>query len=303
MRHRSPRPAPLQACSGDAAFLRVLREQPFCGVVHSVFERVVNLQRAGGDLFTIAVCDLDDAPNTLRVEASDFSGYGVMPGDVVRSLDGAVAVGDRTAIRIEDAQAWEPRLPRYPMRDERLRDQVARVRARLRSPCVTGNVPDAGSTDTVRRMTALLQRHATQLCDALARGDINCAGAAARGLVGLGPGLTPSGDDFLVGLFAVLRLPGGPCADGDDICLAVLCDLHERTNAISAAALRAAAQGQVRASLQALLHEMVAGDGVGLDRALARVLAIGSTSGADMAAGVAGGLEAQLRLAGRVPCH
>jgi hypothetical protein len=46
------------------------------------------------------------------------------------------------------------------------------------------------------------------LCDAAVRGDPSSLARASRGLAGLGPGLTPSGDDFLAGFAAAWTLVG-----------------------------------------------------------------------------------------------
>jgi hypothetical protein len=290
--------AALRARSGDAAFLRLLREQRFRGRVHSVFQRVVNLQRDDGELFTIACRDLDDAPNTLVVEAAGFARSGLAPGDAFETLDGHVGIGEWARIDLDDATSWDPRLPRYPADDARLRANLALAHRQLDRHGL-----GLGEHAAAAAAADLLAGHAGALCLALRGGDVEAACTEAKALVGLGPGLTPSGDDFLVGFFAVLHLPGSPGEVFTSVCLAVLSDVERRTNAISAAALKAAAQGRVRASLHALIGELVAGERAGVESALSRVLAIGSTSGADIAGGLLSGFRCQLEARGVAACH
>jgi hypothetical protein len=289
--------AVLHARSGDAAFLRLLREQRFRGRVHSVFQRVVNLQRDDGELFTIACRDLDDAPNTLVLQSAGFARSGMAPGDAFETVEGHIGIGEWARIDPDDATGWDPQLPSYPQDDARLRANLALARGQLaRHRLGLAGHAAAAASD-------LLARYARALCLALRGGDVEAACTTAKALVGLGPGLTPSGDDFLVGFFAVLHLPRSPGEVFTSVCLAVLSDVERRTNAISAAALKAAAQGRVRASLHALIRELVAGERAGVEAALARVLAIGSSSGADIAGGVVSGFQVQLDARGVAACH
>jgi hypothetical protein len=155
-------------------------------------------------------------------------------------------------------------------------------------------------------MAVSLDRHACALVDALCGGDEALARTHATSLLGLGPGLTPSGDDFLVGLFAVLNLedaPGHGLLGGG---AAVLDDAARSTHAISLAALRHAVRGRVPEPVVAFIEQLtVGGSRERVLDALRRVLALGSTSGADIAAGVVAGFQVHLHLShgGPSPCR
>ncbi|HMA09648.1 MAG TPA: DUF2877 domain-containing protein, partial [Ramlibacter sp.] len=86
-------------------------------------------------------------------------------------------------------------------------------------------------------------------------------------------------------------LPGSPGHCNANFCVAVVADVERHTNTISAAALKAAARGQVRECIQTLLGELMAGTPEAAAAALAPVLAIGSTSGGDIVAGIVAGFE------------
>jgi hypothetical protein len=290
----------MQALSIDAALLRSLREPRFRGVVHSVFERVVNVEGQNGDLFTIASRDFDNAPNTLIVDTARFGAAGIDPGDRVDVTGSAIAIDMRIGIRLDRATPWHSSLPAYPADEATLRRNLASVRRQIGRPALGASAPAGGEPSALACATAAtLERQAALLCAALCRSDLEAAGTHGHAMIGLGPGLTPSGDDFLVGLFAVLHLPGSPCRHASRVCVPVLAGIERRTHAISGAALKAAAQGRVRASIQSLLGELMTGSPAGLAASLSAVLAIGSTSGGDIAAGIVAGFEIHLQAGGR----
>ncbi|MBX6343113.1 MAG: DUF2877 domain-containing protein, partial [Thermomicrobiaceae bacterium] len=126
-------------------------------------------------------------------------------------------------------------------------------------------------------------------------------GVAACRLVGLGPGLTPSGDDFLIGVCGALALVGALAPSVAEDCRAaarvIAASAPGRTTLLSLTWLRQAAAGEFSAELGGLLAALVtAGDDAALERAAERLLAIGGTSGWDMAVGVLLGGQAMARL-------
>lgn len=113
---------------------------------------------------------------------------------------------------------------------------------------------------------------------------------AVRALVGLGGGSTPGGDDVLAGTLAGLKATRREVR-AEQITAAALPDLDSRTPLMSADLLRLAAAGHVCTEAAAVLRA-TAGPRPELDRALAALLTVGHTSGADLATGLAIGLGA-----------
>ena len=121
--------------------------------------------------------------------------------------------------------------------------------------------------------------------------------SSLRALVGSGPGATPSGDDALVGLLAVLHRVGH--SERSTVPLrqlrAMIPRLVDRTTTISAHYLGLALAGHFGEHLTNLVDACVCDtcvDDRGLECALvARVCETGATSGRDALVGVAVGLE------------
>jgi len=105
--------------------------------------------------------------------------------------------------------------------------------------------------------------------------------AAVCDLIGLGPGLTPSGDDFLAGALAALDAFGAAeaCAA---LAHAIMLTLPGRTSPLSACLLRASCAGHVSERLHDAVSALLVGD---VEASTEAAESIGHTSGWDMLAG------------------
>ncbi|MFG1942945.1 DUF2877 domain-containing protein [Nonomuraea sp. NPDC048826] len=136
-----------------------------------------------------------------------------------------------------------------------------------------------------------------------ASGRLLGAVTAAERLVGLGPGLTPSGDDVLAGLLVTLRHLGTATGATRALDLAgwlgatVTFDARTRTTPISATLLHCAARGEACPEVLAVLRGLAGRQP--LEPALRRLSGLGHTSGADLAQGIAIGLETVRALSGQ----
>jgi Protein of unknown function (DUF2877) len=112
----------------------------------------------------------------------------------------------------------------------------------------------------------------------------------AFGLLGLGPGLTPAGDDVLCGALAGLRVLGrrsGCYGEWCDNAIGAITDgivaaASRRTTSFSATLLRAATRGVVAEPLLQVLQTVGSGASV---RGIDDVLMLGHSSGSDMLTG------------------
>lgn len=138
-----------------------------------------------------------------------------------------------------------------------------------------------------------------QLAACCAKGDLAGAVEAAERLVGLGPGLVPSGDSMVAGVLLALRLLGGAISGGTRavwlanwLSASVTADAALRTTPLAASLLHCAANGQAAAEVSAVLLGMAGQEP--LEPAASRLLA--AAQGADLAWGLVAGCRAALRL-------
>lgn len=289
----------ITAVSLDARTAAALPGDGRAGVVHSAHERVINVVSPDGHLFCLATSSLDDAPRTVRLPDAAWPPVALHPGDPVRFLPGRLrhegSCGAST-IAFGAAIRWQPTpadLTHLTVAD--LHGLVATLDTAL------ANRPAASPFDAASQSLITARLHHLEV--AIRTGNTTTVATVARGLIGLGTGLTPTGDDILTGLAVLAATPGIRLDRIRPALRAASYDVHARTTAVSAATLLEAVDGRGRQRLHDLLAAMGAATTPDpayrsrLDAAIAAVRAIGHTSGTDILTGVRLGLhlEAGLR--------
>ena len=195
----------------------------------------------------------------------------------------SLALGARVEIERGWPAPWSPRHTRYKRRPDALSENL-----RTLALAAQGRAGEQGLGRRICGGDAPLLRYARPSLRALDRWLENrCRGVpvAVHALLGLGPGLTPSGDDYIGGTLVALRTLGeDSCADA--LWRSVRRRAVARTHAISLAHLAAAAGGEAHEALHACLDELFAPRAARWDAALARLDNVGHCSGWDGLAGV-----------------
>jgi hypothetical protein len=186
---------------------------------------------------------------------------------------GRIVVGD---LAVSAAAWWNPR-PKLPSARPALLPEGVR---HLRNALYGEGVPH--SSFTLPGLPTGPGGPLAALRGAVRRADLDAALRTATRLIGLGPGLTPAGDDVMAGTMAGLVLLGHPAAER--FAAGVYSLAAGRTTDLSRALLRHAACGRVSGEYAAVLHALV-GERP-LAPAVAGLLATGSTSGRAMALGL-----------------
>ena len=202
-------------------------------------------------------------------------GHGPLNALVAAFAD-APPLGAEVRVSLDSAQSWAA----PPVRGAG-RPNLEALRA-----CLDGHVPDEGLGCVILGVHNALSVHAQPALEAIDRWLAgNTLGHEAAQLIGLGPGLTPSGDDYLGGVLVGLRWVGRG-AQADSLWRWLEPRLAQATSAISAAHLGAAAQGEVHEALHQVLADLSAWEAPDLLPGLARLDAVGHTSGWDALAGI-----------------
>lgn len=259
------------------------------GRVIAVFARSFYLDFGGG-LVCVGPTDFGPGPMHLLADVDDGRELtaGVATGSVAEVRGARLRVGG-TVFDFAGLSPW--RAPRPgPLTMQALARGLDRLATAVerRAPVGLGVlVADLcrGATPSTARLDPFLAPAAAAIAAfaAWARAGGGDPVPDASRLVGLGPGLTPSGDDFLAGfLVALRRLGRGGLADR--VAAGVVPLAATATNAIAAAHLAHSAEGEMAARLVDLLDRLAAGDVS--DALLDRVETIGHTSGWDGLAGM-----------------
>lgn len=231
------------------------------GHVLAWFPKACYMEGSGG-LVTLVGPEVDDGPLYLALDR-DLPRF---EAGTPAGLSSAAVELPGCRVVVEGARRWQGTLP-----------EPARFLAAAGAVADTAGEAASGS---------LLPEPATSEARTLVeRDDLD---AAARVLAGLGPGLTPSGDDVLGGVLFALRAARGRMEEPR---LAAVADGVE-TTIIARAFLRWAARGQALAPVHDLVGATVRGDRDAARAAARALAAVGESSGADFALGLRWGVLA-----------
>jgi hypothetical protein len=264
----------------------------FNGVVHSVFDQACNIQLDDGRLLALLVPSLGNVPHGARIAAPAGFGFArhlVVGGPVACRADVLRMPG--LSVDLGTAQPWRAELPAAAV-DLRV-PQVAR--ASRTAWQILNQRPRAGDAQ-VAALSRTVDRRAFRLASTTRHLHVHEATRAVEALIGCGPGLTPSGDDLIVGFLAGLWSTAG-----DDpakrtfrqaLCAAVG-TAAEATGDISRAYLTHATRGRFAEPLAMLAAGIGDGAPVGtIERLIGGALCVGHSSGRDGVLGLLLGLAA-----------
>jgi hypothetical protein len=266
----------LRATCWEGQIVAVFHRSLLCTAPH---ERLIHLH-AGPRLAS---------PFSLRIEADVakmLHATSFMQGMPVRKMDLTIAVTEDIHLRLHRTTHYqspkhllcevEPEAIRYARQTLRLYGRVGGF----------DQLPDAQTIGSIMHK-ALARRDAAHMLE------------ATRHLIGLGPGLTPSGDDFLVGCLRGLWLVHRNVLEVDQMLdrlrNALLPNLNARTTRVGAEFIRYALDGAFAEVLdRGALALLAPSHPQPVQSAITDLLAQGETSGTDTMLGLLTCLEALL---------
>jgi hypothetical protein len=305
----------------------LLPQYGLAGTVIASFSRSCWLETPGGRVFAVADHQSGEGPLTVGAalpEGLALAELGIEQGTELVADGVDFGLGDRLILRMAGASIWCPASsgPRAS-NDEVARRLWALVNSVAVDAPVEGLAPLIGHLGQLTYGDVLVPEDANLvarfampsvvlLAKGVVHGNVDAMDQAVRGLIGLGPGLTPSGDDMLGGLMVALRTALGPVSRNEGPLpgfsqssrVPIVGELSQsiirhttRTNRISAALLEQAALGVGSAAqhqvVRCLLEFMPA---TGLETAVAKLVRWGHTSGWDSFTGILFGTILALRL-------
>ena len=270
-----------------------LSDAPFQGRVLSCFSIACNLIDDADRVVSLVTVGVGDGPLNVVLEGEEpFAG--IETGARAQIDREKAVVGQGLAVDLKKAKTWDPTLIWGTVTPEAMATLWDHMQGKANpESLLTIWVPLIRPMRGVRMAYHETARAtAGRLLLALNRGDRVNIAASTTVLAGLGPGTTPAGDDFLVGLMAGLRAwpeflsRGGLSAD--DACTLIGQTATFRSHVLCSAYLRAAQAGQMSAGWHRLAAALMDGNETAIRKAANDSLAFGATSGADAMAGFVG---------------
>lgn len=304
-------------------YMKGLLSHENCGIVHSVYRKTINLS-IGGTLAALQAKGSPLSPISLitTLSSEEMESLKIKVGDSVNingdfitihknSESYALSGSDCTkkneiTFSLENANIYNLNLTHTLKEKETLLLLYSNIRKSL-ADISTGGFEiifnHRVNADTSMMLIAAKKRieHCTELYK---EGKIYETGTELARLIGLGIGLTPSGDDFLCGVLAGLILTGQTESNlGHSLKTAIAQHLNDTVD-VSAAFLRCALEGQFSRAVNQLAtfpdnlpsNNSSQTDIAGIQTITDNFLAIGHSSGTDTLCGIMYALELTLSL-------
>lgn len=236
-------------------------------LLHS-FDRAANFVAADGTIVALVTAAVGPGPFYIVVPLEILPR---LPAATIATWAAGRFVAAPLLVSTAGATLWAPALPPLPPYAVPGRHTPLLTALLREARGAAAAAPLRGAID------GALQQRAATLRAALHAGDEGALAAAVPPLIGLGGGLTPAGDDLLLGLLAARWLRGAPPLP--------LPPLDGTTTTLSAAFLREAARGHFAAPWHRLRTALATDDEAAVRGATLALLAQGATSGADALGG------------------
>jgi hypothetical protein len=264
-------------------------------VLH-VFEISCNLINESGDIFSLVGTTIRNGPFSAVLMSDDFTGA-IDISDEVHVENSILKVGI-LSFDAKNALAWNASVDwtKLHVKKDKLISSLALIEELINRYAPSGNFAELvlaipRKYDPKDAIFQKAEVAISELFDGLVAKNIMAMRNGAKSLAGLGIGLTPAGDDFMLGVMLALFATQTK-GKAEEISTILADESMPLTNSISAAWLNASASGKAGQSWHDLVAAIAEDQGERLAEAVMRILPTGHTSGAD----ALGGFVATIRL-------
>ncbi|SEM91695.1 Protein of unknown function [Candidatus Frackibacter sp. WG12] len=271
--------------------------------VESVFKKVINLKLTNGKLVSISTSNNLNAPNNLIIASSnrlDLRTFNVKLGEEVELTPKEIFFKEAgLRIGLDRVEVWNGEL--FNNIDAIRRDkfeknfstfakivveegkmegvgEISRFLVQMlngeRFRSSFGRVADAAYPNILNLQQAILTHNKDKMIK------------SSKRLIGLGPGLTPAGDDFLVGFYTILQMvqtTSGVEYIDLEVREKILTAAKEETTLVSKTTLEHILNAEAPEVILQLIEALFLGDAGDVYCYTLQLLARGSTSGTDIA--------------------
>ncbi|MGL4673504.1 MAG: DUF2877 domain-containing protein [Wohlfahrtiimonas sp.] len=257
--------------------------ESFAYRLHSRFSHAINWMDTDGELITFLSEGLPNGPNTLIVDIESFDDWALDESVMLTKFaQGLSLFNTNIELFIQDnVQLWQAELPKLSKVNN---DAILAIHLFL-------SLHNGDLQEIEKKIYYKLDDNHQALCKAIDAKNYDEVIKSIQANIGLGLGLTPSGDDRLVGFLLGCFIQSPRNIDLLESIQKAVAMSQDRTNDISYAMLKHATAGRFNEWLVQLIHVIADGDMTALDDAIEDVFSIGSRSGGDMLKGLVLSLE------------
>lgn len=239
-----------------------------------VFYRACDLINERREVLSIVTPQIGNGPFTLVLEDEVLFSQYLDIESSVSFHDDKLTLGNLT-VNAAEAKLWAPR-PAWEDLHAKREDILNQITA-LPAFHYQSSLP-----------TQLLSTFSISLAVA----NLAASLTSAKQLAGLGIGLTPSGDDFMMGaIYAAWIIH--PTDIAKILAEEIANTAAPLTTSLSSAWLKSAGRGEAGIRWHEFFRSLISGDPASIQKAMDKILAVGETSGADALAGFVSVFAAQ----------
>ena len=248
-----------------------------------VFDRACNLINERREILSIVTTHIGNGPFNLVIEDNIAFTNHIDTDSLIFLRVDQLSIGDIT-LNFANTETWFPQ-PDWGKLHAKRNDIFNQV-------------------GSLQEKTILFSNYQTPIFNhlifSLANADLSNCVDSAKQLAGLGQGLTPAGDDFIIGAVLATRIIHPP-----EIARVIAEEITNATipwtTSLSAAWLKSAGKGEAGIAWHILFDTLINSDAKSTQNAMDNILAIGETSGNDALSGFLGSLKCRMELASSQP--
>jgi hypothetical protein len=231
-----------------------------------VFDNACNLINEHKEVLSIVRHQIGNGPFNLVVQDEVLFSEHLTVESTVSILDNQLIIGD-LLINLDNTNIWNPR-PDWEVLHAR-RSEILNQLTKLPITDYQPLLPNSLTSD---------------FSSALVKADVSTAKSLTSQLAGLGQGLTPAGDDFIMGAIHATWIIH-PFDVASVLAKEITNTAALFTTSLSAAWIRSAGREEAGILWHEFFDALIAGDTSNIQLQADKILSVGETSGADALAG------------------
>jgi len=277
------------------------------GLIHSIFQRVINITVLENRLISLVGQEIGQGPLNILTNIPNhinLSTIGIKKGDIVTRIGESIVIGENViVISTQWTELWEPKR-KFQANLQPLKAIMANIEVMRDFALASDHLSGLGElipfthinglkdskTEKLGSVSQLALPHISSMLKAIKSGHSHDIIRITKNLVGLGPGLTPAADDMLIGLMiSMLYISENfneTSIDVKKINKDIISIISGRTTIISEEFLREASVGKVNEAVASLMEKLLTSKQRELENSVRKVLDLGGTSGTDTVFGV-----------------
>lgn len=278
--------------------------------IHSVFKSTINILSDDGRFIPVVISEKPMSPNSIRLgKGFNFDDLNISIGEVVLLKEGSIT-NENIQIIYRDAQLWDDRIKLVTTIDSY--DNIIKKLGKVKIFILNkgnkngifkllkyiskdfrelNNKEESNQQETNDKAELFIKERFISFIEDFKQYDIENINIQSKKIIGFGPGLTPSMDDFLSGMMiANLYISHAIELDIEmayNLNTKIVEDIENKTTLVSEEMLKQSSIGQINEDIRGLMISIISRfEDNELEVLMEKVIDFGHSSGTDILCGI-----------------